>query len=60
MGLSLGKNVNISSEVKFYTLQHDYNSFDFKGIGGSVTVDDYAWVSVRATILPGCLLGKGL
>tara|TARA_X000000950_G_C13874360_1_gene644205 strand:+ start:51 stop:593 length:543 start_codon:yes stop_codon:yes gene_type:complete len=59
MGLSIGKNVNISSDVKFYTLQHDYNSSDFSGTGASINVEDYAWVSARSTVLPGVNIGKG-
>ena len=59
MGLYIGENVNISSDVKFYTLQHDYNSSDFKAVGAQVIVEDYVWVSVRAIILPGVTIGKG-
>lgn len=59
MGLHIGENVNISSDVKFYTLQHDYNSPDFNAVGAQVIVEDYVWVSVRAIILPGVTIGKG-
>ena len=59
MGLLIGKNVNISSDVKFYTLQHDHNSSDFKAVGAQVIVEDFVWVSVRAIILPGVTIGKG-
>ena len=58
-GLTIGENVNISSDVKFYTLQHDYNSVNFATVGGPIFVEDYAWVSVRAIILPGVTIGKG-
>ena len=59
MGLHIGENVNISSDVKFYTLQHDYNSSDFRAVGAQVIVEDYVWVSVCAIILPGVTIGKG-
>lgn len=59
MGLTIGKNVNISSNVKFYTLQHDYNSIDFAAVGAPVIIEDYVWVSVRAIVLPGVTIGKG-
>lgn len=59
MGLTIGENVNISSDVKFYTLQHDYNSKEFSAVGAQVIVEDYVWVSVRAIILPGVTIGKG-
>ena len=59
MGLTIGENVNISSDVKFYTLQHDYNSIDFAAVGAPVIIEDYVWVSVRAIVLPGVTIGKG-
>ena len=57
--LTIGKHVNISSDVKFYTLQHDYNSIDFAAVGAPVIIEDYVWVSVRAIVLPGVTIGKG-
>jgi maltose O-acetyltransferase len=58
-GLTIGRNVNISSEVKIYTLQHDYRLPGFPNRGGPVTVEDYAWLSTRCTILPGVTVGRG-
>jgi len=58
-GLLIGENVNISSDVKFYTLQHDYNDSNFKMVGSQVQICDYAWISTRAIILPGVIVGKG-
>ena len=58
-GLNIGQNVNISSEVKIYTLQHDYRLPGFPNRGGPVTVEDYAWLSTRCTILPGVTVGRG-
>jgi len=55
----IGQNVNISSEVMIWTMQHDYNSHDFRAQGGSVLVEDYAWISARVIILPGVVIGKG-
>lgn len=57
--LTIGENVNISSDVKFYTLQHDYNSRVFEAVGAPIIVEDYAWISVRAIILPGVRIGEG-
>jgi len=59
MGLNIGKYVNISSDVKFYTLQHDYNCSNFSTVGAPVIIEDYVWVSVRAIVLPGVTIGKG-
>lgn len=58
-GLTVGQNVNISSEVKIYTLQHDYRLPGFPNSGGPVKVEDYAWLSTRCTILPGVTIGRG-
>lgn len=58
-GLIIGKNVNISSNVKIHTLSHDINSKEFKGKGGRIIIEDYVWVSTNAIVLPGCTLEKG-
>ena len=58
-GLIIGKNVNISSDVIIWTLQHDYNDRNFKAIGECVEIGDYVWICSRAIILPGVKIGKG-
>lgn len=58
-GLVIGNNVDIAQEVNIWTEQHDYNDPSYKAISRSVTIDDYAWVASRATILPGVHIGRG-
>lgn len=58
-GLSIGRYVNFSSEVMVWTKQHDYNDPYFAVEGGPVVIQDYAWISVRAIILPGVVIGEG-
>ena len=58
-GLTLGRNVNLSSEVLIYTLQHDPRDPQFATVGGPVTIHDYAWISARAIILPNVTVGEG-
>ncbi len=58
-GLSIGDNVNISSEVMIWTMDHDHNSSSFKTSGGPVRINNHVWVSTRAIILPGVELGEG-
>jgi acetyltransferase-like isoleucine patch superfamily enzyme len=58
-GLRLGDNVNLSSQVAIWTLQHDHQSPDFAAGGAAVVIDDYAWLSFRCTILPGVRVGEG-
>jgi acetyltransferase-like isoleucine patch superfamily enzyme len=58
-GVRIGSHVNISSEVAIWTLQHDLEDRDFGLTGGRVVIEDLAWISFRATILPGVTIGKG-
>jgi hypothetical protein len=58
-GLRIGRHVNCSSEVAMWTLQHDPNDREFGVRGGPIVVEDYAWISFRATILPGVTIGRG-
>lgn len=58
-GLKIGNNVNISSGVWIWTLQHDVNDPDFTAVGAEVSIDDKVWICSRATILPGVKIGEG-
>lgn len=57
--LVIGNNVSIAGEVRIYTMQHDIDSPDFSESEGEVTIDDYAVIGTRVTILPGVHIGKG-
>ena len=59
MGIRIGENVNLSSEVMIYTLQHDYDSKNFQVKGGSVVIEDRVWLSVRTIILPNITIEEG-
>ncbi|WP_461453691.1 acyltransferase [Mucilaginibacter sp.] len=59
MGLTIGNNVNISTQVVIWTLHHDYNSPDFAQAGSPVIIEDYVWLCSRAIILPGVTIGEG-
>jgi acetyltransferase-like isoleucine patch superfamily enzyme len=58
-GIEIGKNVNFSSEVALWTLQHDPNDPEFGVRGGPIVVEDDAWISFRVTVLPGVRIGRG-
>lgn len=58
-GITLGRNVNLSSEVAIWTGQHDLRSPDFAYESAPVVIGDRAWISFRATILPGVTIGEG-
>ena len=49
----------IASHVLIWTLQHDYNTKDFRATGAPVTIGEYSWICSRSIILPGVTIGKG-
>ena len=58
-GILIGNSVNISTGVWIWTLQHDHRDPTFGCVGGKVVIEDYAWLSCRAIVLPGVRIGKG-
>ena len=58
-GLSIGSNVNISSEVAIYTAGHDPQSPYFNDFLEPVVINDYVWIGTRAMVMPGVVIGKG-
>jgi maltose O-acetyltransferase len=55
----IGKNVNISSQVMIFTMEHDPQDPHFGSRSAPVTIEDYAWLATRSIILPGVTVGKG-
>jgi acetyltransferase-like isoleucine patch superfamily enzyme len=58
-GLRIGDNVNFSSGVWVWTMQHDKDSAEFAAEAAPVVIGDRAWLSCRTTILPGVTIGPG-
>ncbi len=58
-GLVIGNNVNLSTGIWIWTMEHDPQSPDFATKGGPVTIEDYVWVSCRVVILPNVRIGRG-
>lgn len=60
-GISIGKNVNFSTGVWLWTLQHDVNSPDFSSDGqdAPIVIGNRAWLSCRTVVLPGVSIGEG-
>ncbi|UQX89363.1 hypothetical protein M6D93_05000 [Jatrophihabitans telluris] len=58
-GLTIGHDVNLSSQVHIWTAQHAWNSPDFDYIKKAVTIGDRAWIGPRVTVLPGAVIGSG-
>ena len=58
-GLTIGEHVNFSTGVNVWTGEHDWRSPDFAYRTAPVTIGDHVWISTRATILPGAVIGDG-
>lgn len=63
-GLTLGRNVNLSSNVSIYTLQHDHRDPNFDcppedKVKFSVEIDDRVWLGSNVIVLPGVHIGEG-
>jgi len=58
-GIEIGADVNLSSEVAIWTMQHDVRDPEFGVTTAPVRVGDRAWLSFRATVLPGVTIGEG-
>lgn len=58
-GLTIGKTVNLSTEVQIWTAQHDWASDQFESVTAPVTIGDRAWIGPRVIVLPGSSIGAG-
>lgn len=58
-GITIGNNVSISHKVNIMTGSHDHQSKRFKEIYLPITICDYAWIGVGATILQNITIGEG-
>lgn len=58
-GLTIGNNVNLSSEVMIWTAQHDYRDPMFGTNFEPVTIGETVWIGPRCIILPGVTVGEG-
>lgn len=58
-GITIGSNASISPDCSIVSLTHDVNHPDFGVLAKPVVIGDYAWVGMRAMILPGVELGEG-
>lgn len=61
-GLTIGSNVNFSSNVSIYTEQHNHRDPFFncnEDTEKSVTIGDRAWIGSNVIVLPGVKIGEG-
>lgn len=57
--IAIGDNVNMGSHVTIYTREHAVDSPTFAETGEPVRIEDYAWISGHAIVLPGVTVGEG-
>lgn len=57
--LVIGENVDIAREVRIWTATHDPHDDFHRVVGKDVTIEDFAWIGTRATVLPGVRIGRG-
>lgn len=61
-GISIGRNVNFSSDVHIWTEQHDHSDPEFRCLSDSsyqVKICDRAWIGPSVTILHSVTIGEG-
>lgn len=61
-GIEIGENVNIGSNVSFYTDSHDFNDPYFHASSekvGGIKIGNRAWIGPNSVILHGINLGEG-
>jgi acetyltransferase-like isoleucine patch superfamily enzyme len=57
--VTIGRNVNISSQVILVCGKHDVQSPLFEHSFAPIVIEDYAWVSLRSIVLGGVRIGTG-
>ena len=57
--LTIGKQVDMASEVMIYNSEHDLSDPQMKAIEEPVEIGDYVFIGPRAIILPGVKIGNG-
>jgi acetyltransferase-like isoleucine patch superfamily enzyme len=58
-GITIGDNVNISGYSYFISQSHSMSSPQFRTETAPIVIEDYAWLAVNVTILPGVTVGRG-
>lgn len=58
-GITVGRNVNISSYCRFMTAKHDFDDPAFPALYAPIVVGDRAWVAMGLTVLDGVTIGAG-
>lgn len=57
--VTIGDRVCINDDVKILTASHDVEDPKWSHTKGEIVVEDFAWISTGAMLLPGVKIGKG-
>jgi len=57
--IHIGDNVSVSPEVAILTTHHRLDLPGFPLESRGVVIEDHVWIGMRATILPGTIIGRG-
>lgn len=57
--VSLGVHAIVSQQAYLCTATHDYDDSEFPMISAPISLEDFAWVCARASVLPGVTLREG-
>jgi len=58
-GLRFGNHVTVASHTIVISGGHDLQAPEFWAFGAPIAVEDYAWITTRAILLPGAHIGEG-
>jgi putative colanic acid biosynthesis acetyltransferase WcaF len=58
-GITIGDDVNISSDSQLLTAKHDVHSADFERQVDAIVLESHSWVATRALVLAGVTLHPG-
>ncbi|RFA11061.1 acetyltransferase [Subtercola boreus] len=58
-GITLGDNVVLASDTQLITGSHVIDSDDFAAEFKPITIDSFAWVASRSTVVSGVTIGRG-
>jgi putative colanic acid biosynthesis acetyltransferase WcaF len=58
-GIEIGRNVVIASHTLLITADHDYQSDDFAGRLGRISIADRVWLGSRVLVQRGVTIGEG-
>ncbi len=58
-GIEIGRNVNITGDVRFMTAKHIVQDPGFDAVYEPIVIGDRAWVALGATVLGGVTIGEG-